>query len=341
MPECGSQCWLCDLPIRYDSYKGCSHGCKYCFVMRKSSLDVSPFEKPERILEFIKGKRNTETNWADWNIPIHWGGMSDPFQPCELKYKYSLKALQYFSEYNYPVVISTKGKLCVEEPYISLIKAGNVVMQISALCSKYDELEPGAPSFQERLRMIETLSKNAKRVIVRCQPYIPDIFQDVKSNIKKFADAGAYGVIFEGMKFVRKKPGLVKVAGDMVIPVEILKREFERLKQECHKYGLKFYSGENRLRKIGDSLTCCGIDDLIDFVPNRFNLNHILNGDIQQPTEAQKRKGTAGCFQTVYQTAGYFRNIVKPKSFAECMMWTVEKKSEYVKQVLGIGDNVK
>lgn len=38
MPEYGSQIVLCDLPIRFDTYKGCSHNCKYCFVQRKKDM---------------------------------------------------------------------------------------------------------------------------------------------------------------------------------------------------------------------------------------------------------------------------------------------------------------
>lgn len=41
MPNCGSQCWLCDMPIRFDTYKGCTHGCKYCFVQRNGKYDIS------------------------------------------------------------------------------------------------------------------------------------------------------------------------------------------------------------------------------------------------------------------------------------------------------------
>ena len=31
---------------------------------------------------------------------------------------------------------------------------------------------------------------------------------------------------------------------------------------------MKFYSGENRLRAMGDSMTCCGIDGLEGFKGN-------------------------------------------------------------------------
>ncbi len=84
MPKCGSQCYLCDLPIRFDTYEGCSHACEYCFVKRKNTIsNIKDGEGPEALLKFIKGQRNAETSWCDWNIPLHWGGMSDPFQPVE------------------------------------------------------------------------------------------------------------------------------------------------------------------------------------------------------------------------------------------------------------------
>lgn len=339
MPRSGSQCWLCDLPIRYDTYEGCTHDCKYCFVRRKSGLEVKNGESANALRKFIEGYRNRETNFVDWNIPLHWGGMSDPFQPCERKYKRSLEALKVFAETGYPVVISTKGRICVEEPYISLIRKCNAVMQVSALCSKYDHLEKGAPPFEERLEIIETLSKNAKRVIVRCQPYIHDVFPDVYANIKRFAGAGAYGVIFEGIKFIKKKTGLVKRGGDWVQPKELLQIDFAKFKKECHANGLKFYSGENCLRSMGDSLTCCGIDGLEGFIPNRYNLNHIMNGDIAAPTKVQTEIGTADCFKSIFQRTAMTR-ICNKSSFENMIKYINNERKEYVESVL-IGEKNK
>lgn len=339
MPNCGSQCWLCDLPIRFDTYKGCTHDCKYCFVRRKTGLEVELGETIKALIPFIQGKRTKETAWCDWDIPIHWGGMSDPFQPCEKKYKRSLDALEVFAQTGYPVIISTKGRLCIEEPYISLLSKANVVMQVSALCSKYDELEKGAPPFNERLQMINILSKNVKRVIVRAQPYIHDIYNDMLDNIPKFAEAGAYGIIFEGMKFAKKKPGLVKSGADFVQKKALLKRDFDKLKEQCHKFGLKFYCGENRLRAMGDSLTCCGIDGLDGFVPNTFNLSHLINGDISRAKESMKQKGTADAFTAIYQTTSMSRYI-REHSFEDMVRFIYENRKDYVNSVLikGIGE---
>lgn len=334
MPECGSQCWLCDLPIRFDTYEGCSHGCKYCFVQRKRSLEIKPHESAKSLAKFIHGERGYETKWADWDIPLHWGGMSDPFQPCEKTMRLSLHALEVLAESGYPCVISTKGKLCVEEPYYSLISEANIVMQVSAVCAKYDALEPGAPPYDERLRMVEKLSGAAKRVIVRAQPYIPDVFSDVRENIRRIADAGAYGIVFEGMKFVRKKPGLVKVGGDWCVPKSALQKDFALLREECHKCGLAFFAGENRLRAMGDSLTCCGCDGVDGFKPNRFNLSHILNGDMAEPSQGQQEAGKAGCFRCIHQEAG-MSEIYNSRSFAQMLLYEYETRRAYIDSVMG------
>lgn len=45
MPKSGSQVVICNLPIRFDTYSGCSHNCKYCFTYRK--YDISTIKKNE------------------------------------------------------------------------------------------------------------------------------------------------------------------------------------------------------------------------------------------------------------------------------------------------------
>ena len=94
--SCGSQVILCNLPVRFDTYVGCSHGCRYCFAQKKT--DISKIRKgdtPQSLRDFIEGKRGYETHWVDLNIPIHWGGMSDPFQPIELMSASAMNASRF------------------------------------------------------------------------------------------------------------------------------------------------------------------------------------------------------------------------------------------------------
>jgi DNA repair photolyase len=335
MPECGSQVAICDVPIRFDTYEGCSHGCKYCFVQKKAELcDIKKGESINSLIRFINGERGKKTNWCDWNIPLHWGGTSDPFQPVEKTFRYSYEALKVFAETQYPFIVSTKGKLVAEPEYLELLGKCNCVVQISMACSIYDKIEPGCPNFEERLIMLEKVAKVA-RVNVRVQPYMIEAHEEIKKNIERFAKAGAYGVIFEGMKFARKQKGLVKVGSDMCYPIKALKPRFEELKRLCHKYGLKFYSGENRLRKMGDSLCCCGIDGMQGFQENKFNINHFVNGDTQEPTQIMQRINTADCWNGKFQAAGVGQ-VLKTRSFYDMMITEYKTQKQYYENILSL-----
>ena len=286
---------------------------------------------------FIEGKRGNETEWCDWNIPIHWGGMSDPFQPVEKQIRASYECLKLLAETKYPFVVSTKGRLIADPEYLDLLAQCNCVLQISMVCSKYDRLERGTPSYEERLTILKTVSARVQRTIVRIQPYMPEVFHDVMKNIPRIAEAGAYGVIVEGMKFFKAKPGMTKIGGDFCYPLPRLRHDFEAIKAECHRYGLKFYSGENRLRAMGDSMTCCGIDGLPGFRPNEYNLCMLMNGKNPEPTEKMKEVGTGGPFKTLNQSAGSGRKIAK-QSFYGLMQEELAKKTDYHRKVFGLDE---
>ena len=275
MPKTGSQITLCDIPVRFDTYEGCSHACRYCFVNRKRDISqIHTGEGADSLRAFIEGSRTGELTWCDWNIPIHFGGMSDPFQPIERIKKKTLAALQVLAETQYPYVISTKNALIAEEPYLSLIKSSNVVVQFSAACKEYDEIEKGASPFEMRLQAMRAISPY-KRVIVRVQPYVPDFKQNILRSLSLFAEAGAYGITIEGMKYIKAKAGTIKLGGDHVYPAPMLRKDYAEIKQRCHELGLRFYCAENRLRTMGDDLCCCGIDGL-GWQTNTGNLVHML-----------------------------------------------------------------
>ena len=328
MIDCGSQITICDMPVHFDNYVGCSHSCEYCFVKRMKDINkIKPIKNCYNNLKgFINGKRQSDTNWCDWNIPIHWGGMSDPFQPIEKNNKENIDStyniLRLLAETKYPIVISTKGKLCIEQEYLELLEQCNVVMQISCISKYYDNIEKGAPTYKERLHIIDVLSKKVQRVIVRCQPYIPDVKHDIlRNSLIEFTQAGAYSVIFEGMKYTKKplncRYELERVGGDLCYNKQLLQEHFELFRNKAHDLGLKFFVGENRLRTMGDSLCCCGCSDL--FQVNTFNCNHLLNGDKTEPTEAMKQKGSAAVFHTLDQSVGTYERQ-RVSSFKEFML---------------------
>lgn len=81
---------ICGLPIRVDTYKTCSFGCKYCFSNYRKimefdkNLQIGNVKSVERRLDkiFVHNKVD-KTNFLDFLISQrydwHCGGMSDPF----------------------------------------------------------------------------------------------------------------------------------------------------------------------------------------------------------------------------------------------------------------------
>lgn len=317
--SCGIQCLVCDYPIHLDTYSGCSHACKYCFANNKATnKNIKPLNNAKALRNFINGHRTLETKWCDWNIPIHWGGMSDPFQACEVEQKRALECLEIFAETKYPFIISTKNPvLACKEPYLSLLSECECVFQISMACSKYDKLEPGAPSYEKRLRAAKILSRHVKRLIIRVQPFLTDCYKDILAEIPRYAESDAYGIICEGYHTKKKQKGLIK-DGKYCFPIDVLVPMFKNIKEECHNNELRFFCGEDRIRFLGDSLSCCGTEGLDNFKPNTFNIEHLSHGTDGIPTEAMQEVGTTRPFRSRKQSQAWELHI-KDKTFEELM----------------------
>jgi len=268
---------ICDMPLRFDTYKGCSHSCEYCFVKLKTDISkIDNDESPTTLLNFINKRREGKIieKIFDYDIPLHWGGVSDPFQPLELERRKSLECLKIFAKTKYPFVISTKNKIVAYPEYLELLKDCNCAVQISAVGSSYDNFEKGSSTFLERVETMSKISSIGKRVIVRAQPFLPKMEIEFIKNLDLFVDAGVYGVIIEFMKYKYKAEGTEKVRGDNVFPYKTIKPIFDRIKETANKKGIKVFSGENRLRQFGDGLNCCGVGDL--WKTHEANLNHLL-----------------------------------------------------------------
>lgn len=246
------------------------------------------------------------------------GGLSDPFQPEEEKHRCTLEVLKVLKETQYPFIVSTKGRLVAEEPYLTLLSECNAVVQISMTSPLLDKLEKGAPTFKERIEMAEKVSPKVKRVIARVQPYLPQCKQTLIKALPDMKRAGIYGITIEGMKFKKKKPGTVRFGGDWAYPDDTLKRDYLEIRSHCRELGLAFWCAENRLRSLGDSTACCGCGGIPGFEGNPFNCVSVKNGSGAVATEKMLQKGTAYCFNHVYQDAGA-PNLIKEKSFHEMM----------------------
>ena len=338
MIDCGSMCLNCDYPIHFDTYQGCSHACKYCFV--KFNRDISkikPIDTTESLRNFIEGKRTLRVNWCDWDIPLHWGGSSDPFQECELIHHKSLDVLKIFNETQYPFIVSTKNPMMLlEEPYYSLMQSCNCVLQVSMACSKYDKLETGCPTFEQRLQAVSKLSKVLKRVTIRMRPYFIDCHKQIIEAIPKIAEAGAYSITVATYVSKKKIRGMTKYGKCYMFDNDTLFPKYSEIKEVCHKHGLKFFCSEEGLEWLGDDLNCCGCGDLEGFRGNTYNASHIAHDEEPpQPTDAMLQTDTWYPFKCMKQSSAWAKHC-RDRSFkdlidenTENMIYFMQQQKEY------------
>ena len=142
----------------------------------------------------------------------------------------------------------------------------------------------------------------------------------------------------EGMKFAKAKPGMIRIGGDSCYPRAVLERDFLQIKQETHRHGLRFFSGENRLRAMGDDMCCCGIDGLPGFKGNDYNLCMILNGKTPGADRThEKSRVRGGCFKSLRQNAGTTEKIAR-QSFYGLMQEELSRKPDYYRRLFGKGN---
>jgi len=317
-----SQFYFCPMPLRMDTYSGCTNNCLYCFAnnsqqkyindkgsLKLANLHNSDFVKPTTVKKVKKyldiafeGAKNTFSNQEACaieaikrRIPIHWGGMSDGFQPKERTSKVSLECLKLLKKYNYPVIISTKCHLITEPEYYEVLKDyKNAGIQVSLIDDRQevmDILEPGVGknSVADRLNIFEVYKD--KWTACRIQPVIIDLTENnIPSLIKKLAERNVNHVMAEGLKFFsgNKHANAVignafkKITGktfdlvahyksiggkfsgnDIELPSWRKKVYIDTIKKELKKYpGMTFGAADNDFRMEGDNPCCCGNKDM-------------------------------------------------------------------------------
>jgi len=303
--DVNNQIYFCGVPFRLDTYSGCTHGCKYCFVRAAELTSASRDNRGQYIiaadpksvrrdlinaLDTTVSRESITIEWLRRKVPIHWGGMSDPFQPLERKFKASLEILKILSWYNYPTVISSKGIIAIEPEYLELLKQGTYAYQVSLITNDEDfihKLEPGAPSVKERLRVLETMANNGIWTAVRIQPVIPNTVVEYKAEefIKTLSEIGVKHICPEGYKVpVRAEKEMqyiwelcpntakeyqyndVKSEGfEKILPSWRKWKYAKEMKQIANSYGMTYGAADNDLRDLGDVVCCCGIDNVKGF----------------------------------------------------------------------------
>ena len=206
------------MPFKWslNPYKGCVHGCHYCYARRYHNfldLDADEFESVIFIkanLPHVLRQELRRTSWVGDEVVI--GSATDPYQPIEGRYQLTRKCLQAFADHSNPIALITKGTLIVRDADILsdlAVRGGcTVCFSITTLDhERWQQLEPGTPPPAQRLRAMQKLVDSGVWAGVLLSPVIPGITDDLANLEAVVRSAADHGAQFLGTRILYLQPG--------------------------------------------------------------------------------------------------------------------------------------
>lgn len=295
--------YFCALPVRFDSYSGCSQGCLYCWSQWCSHkkryinngirpVDITDLISRLRFALYAKATNKSVINQLlEHRCPVHFGGLSEPLQAIDKKHHVTYRAIEVFRDFDYPILLSTKGKLLGDTEYLELI-ASHKKCAIQVSFSTLDDnlgarIEPGAPLPSQRIEMIREATKRGIWVAVRFQPFLFPIQNVEDYNLGVLEKVGVRHIIVEHLRIPTNfdKKALTRLYDVLGIDIldyykrrgmQISRVNYElssdvkipniiKFRNRAHKLGLTFGCGDNDLHHLSDDDCCCGIQNLAGF----------------------------------------------------------------------------
>jgi DNA repair photolyase len=298
----------CSLPVRLDSYRGCGFSCSYCFARARGGntpirkiIPAARDHLARAIERADAGSTSVIAQALRRRVPIHFGGMSDPFQPAERRHLVTLAFLRTLASREYPTIISTKGEMAAETNYLSLLRSNPyTIVQISLISTNNHSaalVEPHSTPPSNLLRMMEVLSKAGVIVTCRLQPFLPNIAGSLRQYVSTVASTGAKQISIEHLKvplepvysrtiekarIAYKKVGARRDGREYVLPAVVKRDALLQMREECRHSGLHFGSADNDYQFLSDSWACCSGADLFPGFENyyRFQIAYAVRRSI-------------------------------------------------------------
>ncbi len=179
-------------------YRGCVHGCTYCFARRYHEFIgygagtdfetkiVVKVNAPQILRAELKKTRDKMPH-------LDFSFATDPYLPLEAEYKLTRQCLEVCAEFGVPVGVITKSPLVTRD--IDILKQLNVSVFFSLpflTKERSNPFEPYTPVPEARFRAMETLTEAGIPVGIGIAPVIPGYNEsDIPKLLERAKNAGA------------------------------------------------------------------------------------------------------------------------------------------------------
>lgn len=177
-------------------YRGCQHGCKYCFAMYSHKfLDDAEYFNNIYVKTNVVERLEVELRSKSWKREIvNVGGVTDSYQPAEADYKLMPEILKLLIKYKTPAIISTKSDLILRD-YDLIDQLSRITyINIAATITSMDEdvrckIEPDGVESVRRFEMLKEFRKTNASIGLHVMPIIP-FLTDNEENMESICYNG-------------------------------------------------------------------------------------------------------------------------------------------------------
>ncbi|CAM4425178.1 Radical SAM superfamily protein [Mycobacterium basiliense] len=202
------------LPFHYtvNGYRGCSHGCRYCFA--RPTHEYLGFDSGADFDTHVVVKTNVaevlrrELHRPSWRREtVALGTNTDPYQRAEGRYALMPGIVGALAGAGTPVSILTKGTLLRRDLPLICDAAHQVPVSLAVSLAIADpdlhkDVEPGTPTPQARLSLIDAVREaglDCHVMVAPVLPYLTDSGDHLDLLLGRIAAAGATGVTVFGL----------------------------------------------------------------------------------------------------------------------------------------------
>ncbi|MFS0782737.1 radical SAM protein [Bacillus sp. 1P06AnD] len=182
--SCNSACHRLKrkMPYSWDLniYRGCEHGCKYCYAIYSHTyMDSEGYFDDIYVKTNVVEQLEAELASPAWKKEvINIGGVTDSYQPAESRYKLMPDILKLLIKYRTPCIISTKSDLILRDydliEELSAITYVNVAATITCMDEEVRrKIEPNGAESWKRFSMLKEFSKTNASTGLHFMPIIP------------------------------------------------------------------------------------------------------------------------------------------------------------------------